>query len=139
MHGKGLDWHKQGSASEDPLVVTQFGDLWVDLQGSIALADRAATKVAGLLDCFLDFDEALRGKATVDVAAAKIHASRTALSVTAKIFEPLGSRAAHNSNGFDRFWRDAWTHTLHDPLAYKVLEAGDFALNDRYTEVGSFS
>jgi len=31
---------------------------------------------------------------------------------------------------FDRFWRNLRTHTLHDPVDYKLRELGRFALLD---------
>ncbi|MEO9900977.1 MAG: acyl-CoA dehydrogenase family protein [Nisaea sp.] len=136
---KGQGWQKLQPAAEDPLIVTQFGDIWVELQAGIALAERAALKVGVLLEGYPNFDEKQRGDAAIDVATAKIHASRAAISISSKIFEPMGARSTHNRNAFDRFWRDSRTHTLHDPLIYKVFEVGDFALNQRYPEVGPYS
>lgn len=42
----------------------------------------------------------------------------------------LGSRATGRKYGFDRFWRDVRTHSVHDPVAYKRREVGRWALLD---------
>ncbi|MCD0160485.1 hypothetical protein IHN63_04095 [Deinococcus sp. 6YEL10] len=38
-------------------------------------------------------------------------------------------RATAAEFGFDRFWRDLRTFTLHDPVDYKLREVGDCLLN----------
>lgn len=64
------------------------------------------------------------------VAAAKVRTARASLDATARIFEVTGARAAARSYGFDRYWRDVRTHSLHDWLSYKVNEIGVFILRD---------
>jgi alkylation response protein AidB-like acyl-CoA dehydrogenase len=53
------------------------------------------------------------------------------LEVTSGLFELTGARSTANRYGFDRFWRNVRTHTLHDPVVYKAREVGNFALNGR--------
>ncbi|KAK5133385.1 hypothetical protein LTR08_007819 [Meristemomyces frigidus] len=65
-----------------------------------------------------------RGEVAALVASAKVVTTDTGLSVTSGIFEMLGSRATGKKYGFDRFWRDIRTHSLHDPVAYKKREVG---------------
>ncbi|RYJ02676.1 MAG: monooxygenase, partial [Actinomycetales bacterium] len=62
------------------------------------------------------------------VAAVKQLANDVALEVGTKIFELTGARASSNKVGLDLFWRNARTHTLHDPVAYKRREVGEYAL-----------
>jgi alkylation response protein AidB-like acyl-CoA dehydrogenase len=57
-----------------------------------------------------------------------------ALDVTSRLFEIQGSRATTAAYGFDRHWRNVRTHTVHDPVAYKAREVGDWALNRRGPE-----
>jgi alkylation response protein AidB-like acyl-CoA dehydrogenase len=59
--------------------------------------------------------------------------------VTSRIFEVMGSRATSARYRFDRFWRNARTLTLHDPLDYKVRETGDWALNRRFPTPSFYS
>jgi alkylation response protein AidB-like acyl-CoA dehydrogenase len=65
-----------------------------------------------------------RGEVAVLVASVKVVTTDTGLSVTSGIFEMLGARATGRKYGFDRFWRDVRTHSLHDPVAYKKREVG---------------
>ncbi|WP_244137250.1 amidohydrolase family protein [Burkholderia pyrrocinia] len=44
------------------------------------------------------------------------------------LFDACGARATAASLGLDRFWRNARTHTLHDPLDYRLRDVGRFAL-----------
>ncbi|MBF9266412.1 monooxygenase, partial [Acidovorax cattleyae] len=39
----------------------------------------------------------------------------------------------------DRHWRNLRTHTLHDPLAYKLRELGEWALQQRHPDPSFYS
>lgn len=69
-----------------------------------------------------------RGEVAAFVAHAKVVTTDTGLDVTSGIFEMLGARATGKKYGFDRYWRDIRTHTLHDPVAYKKREVGRYHL-----------
>ncbi|MDT3720722.1 acyl-CoA dehydrogenase family protein [Pseudomonas oryzihabitans] len=127
------------TASEDQLVLSQMGELWIALQGAVALADVAARQVDALLYADDAFTAELRGETAISVASAKVLAARTALDVTTRVFDALGARATHNRLGLDRFWRDVRTHSLHDPLAYKVLEVGRYAVNGQYPGIRAYT
>lgn len=73
------------------------------------------------------------------VATAKVVSTRVGLSVTSAMFEVMGARATSAAPAFDRYWRNLRTHTLHDPVAYKVREIGDFVLNDVLSEPNGYS
>jgi alkylation response protein AidB-like acyl-CoA dehydrogenase len=45
-----------------------------------------------------------------------------------------GSRATTSAYCVDRHWRNVRTHIVHDPVAYKAREVGDWALNHRAPE-----
>lgn len=78
-----------------------------------------------------DVSERVRGEVAEWVASAKVVTTDTGLKVTAGVFEVTGSRATGKKVGLDRFWRDIRTHTLHDPVAYKNRELGEFLLLDK--------
>lgn len=78
-----------------------------------------------------------RGEVAEWVASAKVVTTDTALRVTAGVFEVTGSRATGKKVGLDRFWRDVRTHTLHDPVAYKNRELGEFLLLDKVSPTHS--
>jgi alkylation response protein AidB-like acyl-CoA dehydrogenase len=61
------------------------------------------------------------------------------LDVTSRLFELTGARATGESYGFDRFWRNARTITLHDPVAYKAQEVGDHALQGLFPTPSGYS
>jgi alkylation response protein AidB-like acyl-CoA dehydrogenase len=49
---------------------------------------------------------------------------------TNKIFELGGTRSTLAQHGLDRHWRNARTHTLHDPARWKYYHVGNYYLND---------
>ncbi|MER7082742.1 SfnB family sulfur acquisition oxidoreductase, partial [Saccharopolyspora kobensis] len=51
------------------------------------------------------------------------------VSVSSDIFALIGARAARTGRNLDRHWRNARTHTLHDPRRWKVQHLGDYELN----------
>ena len=42
-------------------------------------------------------------------------------------------------DGLDRFWRNVRTHTLHDPIDYKLRDLGRHALTGAFPEPTSYS
>ena len=68
-------------------------------------------------------------EASIAVAAAKVQAAHAALEVASALFEVSGTRAALHSLNLHRHWRDARTHTLHDPAAWKVQHLGRHAVD----------
>ncbi len=119
------------SASQDPYILQHYGDMWVNLQAATALTDKAGE----LLDAAWKKEHQLtdeeRGKCSVAIATAKIAATRVGLDITNRMFEVMGTRATASKYGFDRFWRNLRTFTLHDPVDYKVRTVGNWALNDQ--------
>ncbi len=124
---KSRPWFESGAetAVEDPLLVQHFGELALAVRASEALLSEAARTVdaasAGLTD-----DSA--AEASIAVAAAKVQAARTAVEVGSALFEVSGTRAALDSLNLHRHWRDARTHTLHDPTRWKVQHIGRHVL-----------
>ncbi len=137
-HGRPWD-AAAGSQADDPLILTQFGEAWTAYSAARALADRAAGQVEELIKAGSAFTPRQRGDVAIEVASAKIQAIKVSLSVTSAIYDIMGARATGNRWAFDRFWRDARTHSLHDPLIYKLKEVGDFVLNDRRPLIGPYS
>jgi alkylation response protein AidB-like acyl-CoA dehydrogenase len=127
------------SASEDPYILGAYGRYGSDLMAVEALTDRAIAAMQAAHDAPEQITEQLRGELAVLVFAAKANATKVALEVTSGIFEATGARATTSSLGFDRFWRDVRTHTVHDPVAYKLREVGDYILNGRFPEPGWYS
>jgi alkylation response protein AidB-like acyl-CoA dehydrogenase len=109
---------------EEPYVLAQYGDFDARLAAVGALADKAAAALAAAIGQGSALTWAERGELAIEVARLKVVATDTALDVTSKIFELTGARSTASKHGFDRFWRNVRTHTLHDPVAYKRREVG---------------
>ncbi|MFF4021332.1 SfnB family sulfur acquisition oxidoreductase [Nocardia elegans] len=130
-------WFEAGvdRASEDPLVIQRIGELAVTVaaaEATFEVAGRAVDHVvaqtnSGQLDT--DTATALAAEASIAVATAKITSDRAANEVSAALFEVSGTRSAAADLGLDRFWRNARTHTLHDPVRWKYQHIGRAVLN----------
>ncbi|HEX4478856.1 MAG TPA: acyl-CoA dehydrogenase family protein [Polyangiaceae bacterium] len=130
---KGKPWFLSGveKVSEDPYLLHHFGELFVELEATRLVTDRAAAE----LDLAWARAESLtaseRGAVAVAVATAKVKSTKTGLDTVQRIFEVMGARATTSSEGFDRFWRNLRALTLHDPVDYKLRELGAWVFNDQ--------
>jgi SfnB family sulfur acquisition oxidoreductase len=113
-------------AWQDPYVIQAIGGLQLRLNATRALLDRAAIAV----------DEAVANAtaetvahAQVTTAEAKIFSTELAIEATNKLFELAGTRSTLAEHGLDRHWRNARTHTLHDPVRWKYAIVGNYYLN----------
>ncbi len=128
-------WQTSGvnAASEDPYILELYGTLYSDLRASLALADVAAEEIERAIQRGASLTPAERTAAAAAVYAAKVNSTRVALEITSRMFELMGARSTAARHGFDRFWRNIRTHSLHDPVAYKAREVGNYALNGQIT------
>lgn len=115
-------------ASDDPYTLQRFGDMRVRAVAAASLADRAADALQRAWTQHDALTADARAEAALAVSEAKIVAQRAALDNGEALFDACGARATAASLGFDRFWRNARTHTLHDPLDYRLRDVGRFAL-----------
>ncbi|GGG00355.1 SfnB family sulfur acquisition oxidoreductase [Rhodococcoides trifolii] len=113
-------------AADDPLLIQQFGDVEVGVRAAYALVRDAARSIDA---AEADLTDAATAEASIATAAAKVASVRAALDAAAALFDAGGTRAAAASLGLDRLWRDARTHTLHDPVRWKVQHIGRYALS----------
>lgn len=127
------------SATEDPYLLHHYGELWVALSGAEALVDRAAVQVQAAWEQEWNLSEQQRGEVAVAVATAKVAATQAGLAVANQIFDLMGARATGRKYGFDRYWRNLRTFSLHDPVDYKLREVGDWVLNQHYPKPGFYS
>ena len=113
-------------AAEDPLVIRDVGDLSVRLHAAEALLLRAAHVLDGLP---AEPTEEEVARASVAVAEAKVLTTEIALLAGSKLFELAGTQATLGEHNLDRHWRNARTHTLHDPVRWKYHLIGNYVLN----------
>jgi SfnB family sulfur acquisition oxidoreductase len=111
--------------ADDPTVVQAFGELELAVRGAEALV-REAGRAVDAADAALSTDSA--GAASLAVAAARAATTAASLEAATRLFEVSGTRSALDSLNLHRHWRNARTHTLHDPAAWKVRHLGHWAL-----------
>lgn len=126
-------------ADEDPYTQRHFGELWVKLRGAQALADIAGDLVQRHFALGNDMTAQARGEAAVAIAEAKVAAHQAVLDITSRLFDIAGARATQRRFGYDRFWRNARTHTLHDPVDYKIRDLGRWVLWSEFPQPTSYS
>ncbi|MBM7519912.1 SfnB family sulfur acquisition oxidoreductase [Nocardioides nitrophenolicus] len=114
--------------ADDPTVVQAFGELELAVRAAEALVAEAGRAV-DRADADLDAESA--GAASLAVAAARAATTSASLEASTRLFEVSGTRAALDALNLHRHWRNARTHTLHDPAAWKVRHLGHWALDGR--------
>ena len=112
-------------AVQDPLVRMRYGELDARLRAAAALTDRASADLTAAAGRGWELSAEERAEVAVQLAAAKVATTGAVLDVTSTVFELTGARATKAGTGLDRYWRDARTLTLHDPVAHKAVEVGD--------------
>ena len=113
-------------AVTDPLVIAQVGEIQTRLHAAAAMTQRAGLAVDAAIAAP---DKARRGAASLAVAGARWLTTEVALLASSKLFELCGTRSAQHPHAFDRHWRNARVHTLHDPVRHKLTVVGDALLN----------
>lgn len=122
-------WRDSGQkeASADPHTIAQIGDIKLRQAAAAALLAQAANTVERARHAPSAESVA---QASVDVAQAKILSTELALLASSRLFELAGTRATLSQHQLDRHWRNARTHTTHDPVRWKYHVIGDYYLND---------
>ena len=120
-------------------VQERFGEFWLRVQAAQALTDQAGLALDAALARGPSVTADERGQVAVAGAQAKVLAHRAALEVGSDLFDVTGASSTAARYGYDRFWRNARVHTLHDPVAYKVRDLGRFALLDQIPEPTAYS
>ncbi|CAI0809778.1 SfnB family sulfur acquisition oxidoreductase [Serratia entomophila] len=116
--------------AEDPYILADVGRLSIELSAANALLRRAARVLDETDRRPIGAEDA--AAASIAVAEAKVLTTEVALQASEKLFEWSGSRATLAEHGLDRHWRNARTHTLHDPVRWKYHAIGDYYLNGRF-------
>lgn len=115
-------------ASDDPYLIGDVGRLAVDLHAAHAVLLEAGHTLDEIAAAPVTARDSAR--ASLAVAEAKVLTTEAALAASEKLFELAGSSATRARHNLDRHWRNARTHTLHDPVRWKLHLIGNFHLND---------
>ncbi len=111
---------------EDPHSIHAVGDVAIRVHAAEALLKRAGL----ILDrATADPSERNVAEASVAVAEVKAYGTEAAQLASNKLIELGGARSTLEGYGLDRFWRNARTHSLHDPVRWKYHHIGNFYLN----------
>ncbi|TIS47289.1 MAG: SfnB family sulfur acquisition oxidoreductase, partial [Mesorhizobium sp.] len=114
-------------AWQDPYTIQAIGDLRLRANAAEAVLEKAGLAVDRAV---ADPDEKTVAKAQIAVAESKILTTEIAINATNKLFELAGTRSTLAEHNLDRHWRNARTHTLHDPVRWKYAILGNYYLND---------
>jgi alkylation response protein AidB-like acyl-CoA dehydrogenase len=116
----------QEHAWEDPYTIQRIGDLSVRLHATEAMLERAGLAI----DAAVAQPSPEAGvRAQVAVAEAKILSTEICIEASNRLFELAGTRSTLAEHNLDRHWRNARTHTLHDPVRWKYAIVGNYVLN----------
>lgn len=116
----------QAHAYEDPYTIAQIGDLKIRLHAADALLDLAAERIQ---EAVASPTEDSVAAASIAVAEAKVLTTEVAILAGNKLPELVGTRSTLGQYNLDRHWRNARTHTLHDPVRWKFNIVGNYYLN----------
>jgi len=117
----------QERAADDPYTIAKIGRLEIDLHAAQALLMRAG----GFVDrAIAEPTDKTVAEASVAVAEAKVLTTNIALEASSVLFELGGTRTTLADQKYDRHWRNARVHTLHDPVRWKYNVIGNWYLND---------
>jgi SfnB family sulfur acquisition oxidoreductase len=114
-------------ASDDPHTLLRYGRLATQVRAAEAMLSWAARELTeiGLTPC--DPEQAARG--SLAVAQAKAFGSEVAVMVASELFALSGASAADAKYGLDRHWRNARTHSIHDPVDWKYHHVAAYEVN----------
>lgn len=112
-------------AIDDPHVIHRVGELTSRLRSAEALLERAAR--------LLDEAEADPTPARIEagrlgVLEAKPIVGEIAVEIASELFTLAGTSSTSDSLNLHRHWRNARTHTLHDPARWKYHTLGEHVL-----------
>ena len=114
-------------ASQDPYTIANIGELKIKLRAAEAVLALAGEAIDQAL---LNPTEETVSEATLITAESKVLTTEIALLAANKLFELSGTRSTLSELNLDRHWRNARTHTLHDPVRWKLNIVGNYYLND---------
>lgn len=125
---KSRPWVDSGldHAWDDPYTIQAVGSLQLRLHAAQALLEKAGHAIDRAV---ADPNAETVAEAQVVTAEAKILSTEIAIEATNKLFELAGTRSTLAEHNLDRHWRNARTHTLHDPVRWKYSILGKYYLN----------
>jgi alkylation response protein AidB-like acyl-CoA dehydrogenase len=125
-------------ATQDPYVLQRFGEFYIQLRALDALLDRVADEIDEGWRRRLELTAEQLTEIQTRASVIRPLAAKSALDIATRIFDVTGAHATASRYGFDRFWRDVRTHSLHDPIDNNIKSLGDYVLNGTLRKRPSF-
>jgi SfnB family sulfur acquisition oxidoreductase len=121
-------WKESGleHAHQDPHIIADIGQVKIAVDAAEALLVRAGHFVD---EATINPSADSVAAASIAVAEAKVAATDVSLLAGSKLIELGGSRSTLAEFNLDRYWRNARTHTVHDPVRWKYRVIGNYWLN----------
>ena len=125
---KSRAWVDSGvdNAWDDPYTIQAVGTLNLRLHAAQALLEKAGHAIDRAV---ANPNAQTVAEAQIITAESKILSTEIAIEATNKLFELAGTRSTLAEHNLDRHWRNARTHTLHDPVRWKYSILGKYYLN----------
>jgi SfnB family sulfur acquisition oxidoreductase len=114
------------AAVDDPHVMYRYGRLAARVRAAEALLESAARTLDEIGLVPADAGTAARG--SLAVAAAKAFGSEVAVEAGSELFALCGTSSAASKYDLDRHWRNARTHSVHDPVDWKYHHIAGYEL-----------
>jgi alkylation response protein AidB-like acyl-CoA dehydrogenase len=111
-------------AADDPVIRLHIGRASAALAAAQALQRAASQMVVGAESGVVD-----RGACSLQMMRSKTVTVDTVLDVTGQVHGLAGGRATGNKYRLDRFWRNARTLSVHDPIDAMVQQIGAFEID----------
>lgn len=112
------------SAIEDPIIQHHYGNFYVQVEAANLVVKKADDLLQELWDRPDSITAQDRNELDYALQTAKIITTQTGLDITSRIFEVMSSRATASRYGFDRYWRNLRTMTLHVPVDTAIQNLG---------------
>lgn len=125
--------------ADDPITHRVFGELVARTAAVEALADSLNHRYDAVVARGHDTTADDRADIELAVARLKVVATDLSLDVSSRVFEVTGASSTKAATGLDLHWRNARTHTLHDPVDYKRIEVGAHFLNGTVQPVSLYT
>ncbi|WP_158846543.1 acyl-CoA dehydrogenase family protein [Saccharothrix deserti] len=134
-------WFLSGvdTATADPYILGTYGELVSETQAAGFLTDHASDRLHQASERGADLTADERAETAAAISSAKVVSTKVANQTTSRVFELCGARATAAGYAFDRFWRNARTLTLHDPVSYKAREVGAYFLTGEHAPFTGYS
>jgi SfnB family sulfur acquisition oxidoreductase len=115
-------------AADEQHVILRVGQLHARLSALEALLRSVASDIDAAERVEVLTPE-LSTEISIAVAEVKALSAEVSLDISTQMLELCGTSATDEEDGLDRHWRNARTHTLHDPARWKYHHIGNFVLN----------